>query len=216
VRALTLCVLGAALTLGAGCFGNSVTEFPPGLEPLEDDTVAKQQAPYTETIAMEDQPFTTFHAVHARGYVLAPPATVWAVSKNPDVMDAACQATRHNATVGDEPTYEYSFDMHYEVDEVITVAWDEQWRFGTIDGTAEMPARAIVRYQKVSGTDFIKILEGSIQYYAVADDPNVTMVEYVEHVNAQSSSTSDTHNSFTQRFAATVAQAHGQPIPSCP
>lgn len=211
MRALTLCVL-----LG-GCFGNSTTEFPPGLEPLEDDAVAKQQGgAYPETLVMEDQPFTTYYSVHGRGYVLAPPATVWAISKNPDVMDQGCAVTRHSATVGDEPQYEYSFDMHYEVDEVITVAWDEQWRFGTVEGTPELPTRTIVRYQKVSGTDFIKILEGSLQYYALPDDPNATMVEYIEHVNARSSSTSDTRKSMQQRFDATVAQAHGQPIPACP
>lgn len=212
MRALTLCIVMGL----AGCFGNSTTEFPPGLEPLEDDTVPMQQGgTYTETLAIQDQPFTTFNNVHARGYILAPPSMVWSVSKNPDAMDQGCAETRHSSTIGDEPQYEYSFDMHYEVDEVITVAWDEQWRFGTIDGTPEMPARAIVRYQKVSGTDFIKILEGSVQYYAL-DDPNVTMVEYIEHVNAQSSSTSDSHKSMQQRFDVTAALAHGQPAPACP
>lgn len=214
MRSLTYWALGALAS--AGCFGSSTTDFPPGLMPLEDDQVPKQQGgAYTETLVIADQPFTTYNSIHARGYVLAPPATVWAISKNPDVMDQGCAVTRHSATVGDEPQYEYSFDMHYEVDEVITVSWDEQWRFGTLDGTPEMPSRAIVRYQKVSGTDFIKILEGEIQYWSLPDDPNVTMVEYIEHVNAQSSSPADTHKSMNQRFAATVAQAHGMAIPAC-
>jgi hypothetical protein len=212
VRALTPVVL-LGLT---GCFGNSTTVFPPGLEPLEQDNVPEQQGgAYTETLVMEDQPFTTYNNVHGRGYVLAPPGMVWSISKNPDVMDQGCAETRHSATVGDEPQYEYSFDMHYEVDQVITVSWDEQWRFGTVVGTPEMPSDAMVRYQKVSGTDFIKIIEGSVQYFAVPDDPNVTMIEYIEHVNAQSFSTSDTHKSMQLRFDSTVALAHGQPLPPC-
>lgn len=200
----------------AGCFGNSKTDFPPGLEPLEDDTAPVQEGgAFTETLVMVQPPTTTFTPVHARGYVLAPPATVWAISKDPDVMDQGCAETRHSATVGDEPQYEYSFDMHYEVDEVITVAWDEQWRFGTIDGTPDAPTRTMVRYQKVSGTDFIKILEGSIQYYAVDGMPDVTMIEYIEHVNARSSGASDTMASMQHRFNATVAVAHGLANPGC-
>jgi hypothetical protein len=200
----------------AGCFGSSTTEFPPGLEPLEDDNVPLQSpGAYTETLEIVEQPFTMYNSVHARGYVFAPPAVVWARSKDPDVMEQGCAATRHSSTTGDEPEYEYSFDIHYEVDMVITVAWDEQWRFGTVGGTPDAPTRTMVRYQKVSGSDFIKILEGSVQYYAVADDPNVTMVEYVEHVNARGSNAQDSKNSMTHRFAATLAVAHDQPNPGC-
>ena len=205
---------GAAL---GGCFGNSTTDFPPGLEPLEDDNAAQQQGgAFTETLTMEIQPFTTFNSVHGRGYLLVPPATAWAMSKNPDVMDQGCAVTRHSATVGIEPDYEYGFQMHYEVDNIITVAWDELWRYGTIDGTPEAPQRAMIRYQKVAGTDFIKILEGSVQYYGVDGAPDVTMVEYIEHVNARSSGTSDTMKSMQQRFKATAAVVHGQPLPPCP
>ena len=213
MRTVTLCILMGT----AGCFGNSTTEFPPGLEPLETDNVPQQEGgAYTETLVMQDQPFTTYNNVHGRGYILAPPGVVWAASKTPDAMDQGCAETRHSSTVGDEPQYEYSFDMHYEVDEVITVSWDEQWRYGTITGTPEMPTDAMVRYQKVSGTDFIKILEGSVQLFPAPNDANVTMVEYIEHVNAQSFSTSDTHKSMQQRFNVMAALAHGQPAPPCP
>ena len=213
MRALALLTVGAL----TGCFGNSTTVFPPGLEPLEDDTAPMQQGgAYTETLAMVTPSFSTYNAVHGRGYVLAPIAQVWALSKNPDVQDQGCEVTRHSSTIGDEPQYEYSFDMHYEVDNVITVAWDEQWRFGTIDGTPEAPTRAMVRYQKVSGTDFIKILEGSVQYFPAPDDPNVTMIEMIEHVNARSSGTSDTMATMQRRFDDTVALAHGGVIAPCP
>lgn len=211
--------LFAVLTVGAltGCFGSSTTEFPPGLEPLEDDTAPMQQGgAYTETLTMVTPSFPTFNAVHGRGYVLAPIAQVWALSKSPDVMDQGCEVTQHSSTVGTEPQYEYSFEMHYEVDEVITVTWDEDWRFGTVEGTPEAPARTMVRYQKVNGTDLIKILEGSVQYFPAPNDPNVTMVEYVEHVNARSSGTSDTMKTMQRRFDDTVALAHGGAISPCP
>jgi len=207
----------AGLLATAGCFGNSTTEFPPGLEPLEDDTAPMQQGgSYAESLTMVVQPFTTYNSVHGRGYILAAPGTVWATSKNPDVMDQGCAVSSHMATIGVEPEYEYGFKMHYVVNDIITIDWDELWRFGTVEGTPEMPDRAIVRYQKVDGTDFIKILEGSVQLYSLPDDPNVTMVEYIEHVNARSSGPSDTMKSMQERFDQMVAVSHGQPIPPCP
>jgi len=41
------------------------------------------------------------------------------------------------------------------------------------------------------------------------------MVEYVEHVNARSSNANDSKDTFTHRFAATMAVVHGQPNPLC-
>jgi hypothetical protein len=219
VRAPPLSAVAALLasaTLG-GCFGNSTTEFPAGLEPLEDNAAPTQQGgAFSETLTMQIEPFTTYNSVHGRGYLLVAPTIAWARSKNPDVMEQGCAVTRHMATVGVEPAYEYGFKEHYEVDNIITVAWDELWRFGTIEGTPEAPTRAMVRYQKVAGTDFIKILEGSVQYYGVPDQPDVTMVEYIEHVNARSSGTSDTMASMQERFDATVAAVHDAPPPACP
>jgi hypothetical protein len=201
----------------AGCFGNTTTDFPPGLEPLEDDTAPMQQGgAYTETLVMVTQPLTTYNSVHGRGYILASPGTVWAASKNPDVMDQGCEVSSRMATVGVEPDYEYSLKMHYTVNDIITVEWDELWRFGTLEGTPEVPDRAIIRYQKVAGTEFIKILEGSVQLWSLPDDPDVTMVEYIEHVNARSSNASDTMKSMQERFDQMVAASHGLPVPPCP
>src|SRR5438045_565119 len=42
----------------SGCFGNSATEFPPGLEPLEEDAVPAQPGgPYSETLVTAIEPF---------------------------------------------------------------------------------------------------------------------------------------------------------------
>src|SRR5262245_40117119 len=163
-----------------------------------------------------EEPFTTANRVHGRGYVRAPPARVWAGAKEPEVADQGCEATRHSWTAGGEPEYEFSLAIHYEVDKVITVAWDEDWRFGTITGTPDQPTRTMVRYQKVNGSDLIKILEGSIQYYALADDTNITMVEYIEHLNARSSGPDDSMKTMQRRFDDTVLRAHGGVIPPCP
>ena len=134
-------VATAALATAAlgGCFGDTTTEFPPGLEPLEDDTAPAQQGgSYTETLTMVDGELTNYTWVHGRGYILADPGTVWAASKDVDVMASACSTDTYSAEVGVEPEYEYGFRISYEVDQVITIAWDELWRYGTIEGTPSL------------------------------------------------------------------------------
>ncbi|MCA9677149.1 MAG: hypothetical protein H6708_09320 [Kofleriaceae bacterium] len=211
-------VATAALATAAlgGCFGDTTTEFPPGLEPLEDDTAPAQQGgSYTETLTMVDGELTNYTWVHGRGYILADPGTVWAASKDVDVMASACSTDTYSAEVGVEPEYEYGFRISYEVDQVITIAWDELWRYGTIEGTPSAPTLAMIRYQKVFGSELIQLIEGSVQLHAT-DDPDVTEIETIEHLAAAGGGASDIRASMQYRFDSLAAVAHGQPQPPCP
>jgi len=208
-----LAVLLAVLL--AGCQDNVATEFPDGLEPLEDNMVpVPQGGTPTEGIS-----FVTgendYKWVHGRGYILADPATVWAATKDPERMAATCSTDRHTVMLGLEPQYEYGFQLHYEVDQVITVAWDESWRYGTVLGTPATPELAIIRYQKVFGSDFISLLEGSIQVLAT-DQPGVTEMQFIEHLSALGGSAGQMQDAMQHRFDIVAAVAHGQPLPACP
>lgn len=200
----------------AGCFGSEATEFPPGLEPLEDNTVPAQQGgAYTETIAYADGEAPNWLWVHGRGYVLAPPAAVWATLQDGELMAAACSTTRHSIEEGVEPDYEYSFRISYVVEEIITIEWDELWRYGTIEGTPTAPELAMIRYQKVYGSELIQRIAGSIQVLAT-DDPDVTELQLVEHLNAAGGGVADIRGSMQHRFDAVVAVVHGGEPPPCP
>ena len=152
--------------------------------------------------------------VHARGVILAPPGIVWALAKDGERMASICDTDRHSIMLGPEPQYEYGFKIHYEVDEIVTVAWDELWRYGTVDGTPADPALAMVRYQKVFGSDFITTLEGSIQVIA-REDPQQTELQFVEHLDAFGGSADQMEGSMKRRFADLAAAAHGEPEPGC-
>lgn len=214
-ESLLLAMLAAATALSAGgCQDDITTEFPAGLEPLEDNKVPEitGASPLEQLVTTRGE--DGYKWVHARGVILAPPATLWAAAKDAERMASVCSTDRHTVTLGVEPQYEYGFKIHYEVDEIVTVAWDELWRFGTVDGTPAAPALAMVRYQKVFGSDFITTLEGSIELVA-RDDPQQTELQFIEHLDAFGGSADQMEASMKRRFALLAAVAHGTAPPGC-
>ena len=206
--------IGLATIVGA-CQDNVSTPFPPGLEPLEINPIPSQPSgPYTEelSISSEENPIIK---IYARGYVLLPPAIVWAAAKTPDANVAACTTSEQFVTPNSQPEYEFSFAVHYKVHNILTVEWDDQWRFGTIAGTADAPGQAMIKHQKVQGSDFITFSAGTIELSATAD-PNVTELAFVEHLDAIGGGPEDVRKGVRQNYQALVAVAHGQPIPPCP
>ncbi|MBK9032609.1 MAG: hypothetical protein IPL61_15070 [Myxococcales bacterium] len=201
------------LVLLAACQDDITTVFPDGLEPLEDNTAPVAQAGAGVEELLTNTAESDPKIVHGRGLVFAPPGVVWAATKDPEHL-ASCATTRHSAMVGVEPQYEYGWKYHYEVDEIITVAWDELWRFGTITGTPEAPELAIIRYQKVFGSDFISLIEGSIMLKAAPEGH--TELEFIEHLSAVRGSTGQMRDSMIQRYHTLVELSHGRPAPGCP
>lgn len=200
------------LVLCGGCFGNTSTVFPEGLEPLEDNLV-----PARDTIGIDfvDGDNGSYAWVHGRAWVAAAPADAWMATKDADVMAAVCSTDSHAIAPDVEEGYELSFQISYQVDELITVAWDELWRYGTIEGVPEDPIFGMVRYQKVYGSELISTLEGSIQIHAT-DDPGITEIELIEHLAAAGGTLSDMRASMQYRFDSLAAVATGGTPPPCP
>lgn len=199
----------------AGCFGNESTSFPPGLEPLEDNTAPAQDGEIVQAIDFADGDNGRWAWVHGRGYLLAAPGDVWATMKDPELMAAICSTDRHSVEPGVEPDYEHGFQLSYFVDDVINIEWDELWRYGTVEGSSDAPALAMVRYQKVWGSELIYTLEGSIQLHA-GDDPSVTELQFVEHLAAAGGDRGDIRLSMQQRYDSMIAVLAGGVAPPCP
>jgi len=209
MRALVLVLLVAA------CQSNVTTPFPPGLEPFEDNPVPTQQGGARTEMLVSQSTDSDYIHIYGRGYALVPPATLWAAVKNPPVMVALCSTDSQVITPNDEPTYEFSFSVHYSVQEVITVEWDDAWRYGAIDGTPEDLMLGMIKHQKTQGSDLISLSEGTVQVSST-DDPNVTELAFVEHLNATGGSTGDVLKGVQHNYDSIVAAAHGNPEPACP
>ncbi|HVV82376.1 MAG TPA: hypothetical protein VHE35_04825 [Kofleriaceae bacterium] len=216
LRPFLSAALAVALAAGAAaCQDDITTEFPDGLEPLEDNHVPELTgaSPLEQLVTLRGE--DGYKWVDGRGVILAPPGVVWAATKVPERMVDSCNTDRQTITVGPEPQYEYGFKVHYEVDEVVTVEWDELWRYGTITGTPSDPSLAMIRYQKVFGSDFITTLEGSIEIVA-RPDPDQTEIQMIEHLDAFGGTADQMESALKQQFALLVAAVHGNPPPSCP
>jgi hypothetical protein len=202
-----------ALLLGlvlAACQDDVSTPFPEGLEPFEDNVVAAQpDGPFIETLRIESSQSDLIR-VYARGFVLVPPDVLWEAAKSPAPNVSECKTSDHVITLGNEPQYEASFLIHYIVNDIVTVEWDDQWRFGRV--TDDL---AMIKHQKTQGSDFISLSEGSIQVLATSD-PEISELSFVEHLDAISASTADVVEGVQHNYDALVAVAHGNPIPRCP
>jgi hypothetical protein len=198
-----------------GCQDDISTPFPPGLEPFEDDAEAGAlEAPVTEgltTRSVDDD----FIRVYGRGLIFASPATVYAVAHDPAVMVAVCSTTSQTTEVGNDPAYDLSFLVHYFVDDILNVEWDDQWRGDVVVGTVEDPELVQIKHQKIEGSDFISLSEGTVQLLAT-DDPDVTELRFVEHLDAIMASEADVILGMQSNFERLLAVSHGDPIPpSC-
>ncbi len=209
------CALVCGSIVAVACQDNVATHFPPGLEPLEENAApVPPRGPSSEELMLVSSD-GEHKWVHGRGFIQAPPALVWAASKDPEHMVADCETSSHAATVGVEPGYEFGFQMHYEVDDILNVAWDELWRYGTIEGVIEAPEFAIIRYQKVYGSDFISNLEGSAIFLST-DVAGRTELELIEHLTALGGNVDHMKRSMQHRFDTLLAVVHGRDIPPCP
>lgn len=207
-----------AVALVVGCQDDVSTPFPPGLEPLEDNVIPVQQGgERTETLRTQAADADGEIRIYARGYVLVDPATTWAASKNPDANIAACSTNAQMVTPNNDPAYEFSFLVHYVVNNILTVEWDDQWRWGTIEaGTGSAaPFFGMIKHQKTQGSSFVELSEGTIEVLGT-DDPAVSELSFVEHLKAAGGGDEDVVKGVQHNYDALVAVAHGNPIPACP
>lgn len=205
-------LLVSSVIAAAGCFDDVATAFPPGLEPLESNEAPRPDR--VSRLAIVDGEDDSGMWSHGRGLVPASPGEVWAAAKDPGVMVHVCASDEQSVEENVDPDYEYSFEVHYVVENIVTVEWDEIWRFGTVEGPPTSPELAMVRYQKTFGSDAIELLEGSIQILAT-DDPSVTEVQFVEHVDAFGGSLEDLRRSMTFRFDSLLAAVGDAGEPRC-
>lgn len=209
IRALVV-----SLLLAAGCQGSVSTPFPPGLEPFSDNDVPGELPDDRVEMLRTKSSNAGMIRVYGRGFVLAPPSELWRVAMVPEGMIARCNTTTQTIMLGNEPEHELSFLVHYLVDDILTVEWDDQWRGGRITDESDPSLFAMIKHQKVQGSDFIDISEGSVQIRAT-DDPEVSELWFVEHLKAISGSADDVGGGMQDNYDALVELAHGRPIPAC-
>jgi hypothetical protein len=214
--ALVLC--GLAL---AGCHPNQNfdTPFPAGvdfqpLEPILD--AATFPAATTGDLHPEGLgpivPNTNFAhwTSHARGYVHAPLARVYAALHVPDASfihnDGGAPRLERSPELDVEPQFPISFRVHYVNPTVIgDVRFEVTYRGGPLTGTDAAPVEVGVCYQQTSGTQHIPVMTGSLVARAVGGSPDVTEVEMIAWLKADTQGQSDCDGTLSDLFGDLVA-----------
>jgi hypothetical protein len=217
-----LVVTSLALLLAGGCGHNTTGDFPlsVGFQPLE-PLVASAVPPaasgpdlYPQGLGPIMAPPEAGHFVsHARGYLHAPLAKVYQALHDP------ASSYIHNSGGGTrldgppvldvEPSFPVSFRVRYSNATIIgDVKFDLTYRAGPLAGTETAPEVIGQRYQKTWGTNHIQVMSGSLAATAVAGAPDVTEVEMIAWLEADTQHQSDCDGTLSDLFgdlAATVA-----------
>lgn len=199
------------------CFGDEVTPFPPGLEPLEDCSAGFPEASggddspqgiQTDSGQDDDRRWAS-----GCGFLDADVPTAWQAIQDADVVTDRRKATAWEVTDRDhEPEYDVSFRVYTEVDDILTVDYDIDWRQGVWEGEEDAPESVVGRWQKTDGFELIEVLEGSILLESTQDGG--TRVQVVEHLEAPGYDPEDLAQYIEDLHASIVAAAAGQPLPT--
>lgn len=191
----------------------SEVEFPPGLEPLEENKAPAPEGSdeWPETLSMLSGEEEDYVWTHARAYVQVAGAEVAAAVQDPEVGVDRRRVVEFAVTWDVEPEYEVSYAVATTVDDVVTVQYDLTWRHGAVGDDVWA-----TRWQKTAGTDLIKIIEGSIVTTEVVH--GVTELSIIEHIGAPLASNEDlledTEGYLTDFYASILAVSHGDPLPT--
>lgn len=197
------------------CFGSSFTEFPDGLEPLEE--IAFPARPMTEGVPAEAMELVTGRNDdgvlwgHLRGYVHAPLDEVWLAYQQPEVVVDRRRVFAYTAREGVEPDYDFSMAIDQVVRDIITVEYTLTWRHGAVGDPAD-PDKVAMRWQKTSGSNLIEVLRGSVVLLPTGFD-GITEVQSIEHLRAPLTSTDEIEGLLTDVWTDTLAFVHGQELP---
>ncbi len=212
LRALSM----GTLILVGGCFGNESSEFPPGLEPLEENMAPDPDPvdgdPYPEALSLIRGETPEYQWVQARGYVKAPIMDVYDIITDPEVAVDQRADARWTVTLDTEPEYDRSFLLHNEVDNFITVVFDVNWRFGIVTEENFEPTLISGTFAKTYGTEFISLMRGSIMLRRI--DDNTTEIGFIEHIKAATGGGDDVEAFIRDYFDETVLVSNGEPLPT--
>jgi hypothetical protein len=204
------------VALGAGCQTHTASQFPLGLEPVGENTApppaGSPDDPYPERQSMVMGERGDVAYVHARAFVRAPIARVWAAFRVPDVVVDRRGITRFTVTHDVEDGFDVSFRTRYTIEDVVTVQFDVTWRQSATEGTAAEPLRVAMKYQKTWGSSFIRRMTGSIELLAETDD--VTSIAWVQELDAVRTGPEDVASWCRDMYANVLAHVRGEPLPT--
>ena len=165
------------------------SSFPDIIEPIEelriDAPAGTDSDPYPEDFVMLSSDEGEYAWVHLRGYIKTDMAQAWSAIRSDLVYINHRSVTEYSVEELELPEYDYAYLVHNFSENIVDVEFDNEWRHAAVEGTVDSPERVAIRWQKIAGTEFIQMMEGSIQIVAVPDGrKDVVEVQVIEHLTA--------------------------------
>ena len=192
-------------------------EFPSTLAPLAENR-AEWPALGEEEPNVASGGSSELWWAHARGYVQAPVADVYAALADADVIVDRREVDAWEVTADTEPRFDRSYTVSLVVDDVVTVNFDLTWVYEIQAADDERDAEgtataAIANWNKTDGTTFIDTLRGSLELRASDEDPEITELATIEELKASLRDDQTIAAYLRDLHASIVAAAHGEPLP---
>ena len=173
--------------LFVACFSEDVVEkeFPSILEPLEEIRVGLPAGDdYPEEIKLISEDGEEYAWVHARGYLHLSLEDAWTALRNDLVYVNQRTVESYTVTEVDSEEYDYIYIVENQVQDIVLVEFTNEWRHvGNLDEKGEL-SDVVVRWQKIEGTDFIQLMEGSVEIIPVEGEDAVVEIRIIEHLKA--------------------------------
>ena len=199
------------------CISNEVVqnEFPKILEPLEDIRVEPPQGEdYPEEITVGSEDGTDYAWAHARGYLHLSLEDAWTALRNDLVYVNQRDVTNYTVTEMDSDEYDYIFQVDNEVQDILPVEFTNEWRHVGHQNDKEEILDVVVRWQKIEGTDFIQLLEGSVEILPIDGEDSIVEIRIIEHLKATLDQEANAVEFVTDMAERWRLVGHGEAIPS--
>ena len=211
----TVLVPIATALLGCSLFEDDPPEFPPGLEPIEENTASwpepEGDEPYPETLDLVTGEDDGVAWAHARGWLHAWPAETWEALEVCTVLVDQRRVTEWSCD-DEDPVYDVAIVVHNTVVDLITLDFDIRWDEGVVEGDAQAPEVVGARFEKTEGSDLIDLMIGSVVLLDEAD--GVTGVEIIERLDAATTGEDEVAQFVGDLWADLLAFVRGQDLPT--
>ena len=193
---------------------STAVEFPTILEPLEDIVAPLPDGDgYPELIEVRSEDSDEYASVHARGYLHLTLEEAWEALRDDLVYVNQRTVTRYTVEQPESQIYDYVFVVNNEVDDLVTVEFTNEWRhYGNLNDKSEV-TDVIVRWQKTDGTDFIQLIDGSVEIIPVDGEDSVVEIRIIEHLKATLDQEANAIEFVTDMAERWRLVGHGEPIP---
>lgn len=201
----------------AACFSNGVqqNEFPKVLEPLDEIRVDVPEGDnFPEEITLHSENGADYASVHARGYLHLSLDDAWTALRSDLVYVNQRDVTSYTITDVDSEEYDYVFLVNNVVQDILPVEFTNEWRHVGHHINKEEISDVVVRWQKTEGTDFIQLLEGSVEIIPVDGEDSVVEIRIIEHLKATLDQEANAIEFVTDMAERWRLVGHGEPIPN--